>query len=110
MVILKPQSEFGHAPPPQSPYSIITNLPSWDLWYNLREGDSSPLARLVHIYPRFAPTHSVAQVSFVYIIAPRLSGSETKQNHYYHRHHRYHYWYFISLGQERYHGYKKLRL
>ena len=30
MVILKPQSEYGYAPPPQTPYSIATNVPGWD--------------------------------------------------------------------------------
>ncbi|KAG5928605.1 hypothetical protein E4U42_000319 [Claviceps africana] len=56
MGILRTQSEFGHAPPPQTPYSIVTNLPGWDMLKALRDGDRSPLASIVHIYPRFAPT------------------------------------------------------
>ncbi|KFA72535.1 hypothetical protein S40288_07865 [Stachybotrys chartarum IBT 40288] len=62
MVVLRPRSDFGHAPPPATPYSIITNLPGWDLNKRLRDGDMSPMARVVHIYPRFAPTHHVAQL------------------------------------------------
>ncbi|UPK99561.1 hypothetical protein LCI18_010496 [Fusarium solani-melongenae] len=57
MVILKTQSEFGHAPPPQTPYSVISNLPGWDVAQAVRDGDHGPLKRVVHIYPRFAPTH-----------------------------------------------------
>ncbi|KAG5982778.1 hypothetical protein E4U55_001384 [Claviceps digitariae] len=56
MGILRTQSEFGHAPPPQTPYSIVTNLPGWDMTKAIREGDLSPLARIVHIYPRLSPT------------------------------------------------------
>ncbi|KJZ74939.1 hypothetical protein HIM_05670 [Hirsutella minnesotensis 3608] len=62
MVVLRPVSEFGHAPPPQTPYSIITNIPGWDLLHSIREGDMSSLARLVHIYPRFSPTHFAARL------------------------------------------------
>ncbi|OAQ70668.1 cystathionine beta-lyase/cystathionine gamma-synthase [Pochonia chlamydosporia 170] len=57
MVVLKTQSEWGHAPPPQTPYSIISNLPGWDMLKGVRDGDMSPLARVVHIYPRLSPTH-----------------------------------------------------
>ncbi|KAG5950133.1 hypothetical protein E4U53_005445 [Claviceps sorghi] len=56
MGILRTQSEFGHAPPPQTPYSIVTNMPGWDMLKALREGDMSPLARIVHVYPRMMPT------------------------------------------------------
>lgn len=62
MPVLKTQSEFGHAPPPQTPYSIISNLPGWDLTQSVRDGDTAPLARLVHIYPRFGPTQYVRQL------------------------------------------------
>ncbi|KAK5992437.1 Cystathionine gamma-synthase [Cladobotryum mycophilum] len=55
MVVLRPQSEWGHAPPPQTPYSIMTNIPGWDMLRGVREGDMSPLAKVVHFYPRFAP-------------------------------------------------------
>ena len=64
MVVLKPQSDFGHAPPPQTPYSIISNLPGWGMLRNFRDGDMSPMAKVVHIYPRFGPTHSAAMVSY----------------------------------------------
>ncbi|KAH7329015.1 pyridoxal phosphate-dependent transferase [Stachybotrys elegans] len=60
MVVLKTKSEFGHAPPPATAYSIITNLPGWDLSKRVRDGDMSPLARIVNIYPRFTPTQHVA--------------------------------------------------
>lgn len=63
MVVLKTQSEVGHAPPPQAPYSVITNLPGWDVARAIREGDPAPMKKLVHIYPRFMPTHYSAQVS-----------------------------------------------
>jgi cystathionine gamma-synthase len=63
MVVLKTQSEVGHAPPPQTPYSVITNLPGWNVARAIREGDPAPMKRLVHIYPRFMPTHYSAQVS-----------------------------------------------
>ncbi|UNI22128.1 Cystathionine gamma-synthase [Purpureocillium takamizusanense] len=62
MVVLKPQSDFGHAPPPQTPYSIITNLPGWDQARSIRDGDMSALSRIVHIYPRFAPTQFAAEL------------------------------------------------
>ncbi|KAF5003785.1 hypothetical protein FDECE_9680 [Fusarium decemcellulare] len=62
MVILKTQSEFGHAPPPQSPYSVITNLPGWQVAQAVRDGDHEPLKKIVHIYPRFVPTHFSAQL------------------------------------------------
>lgn len=62
MVVLRTQSDFGHAPPPQTPYSIITNIPGWQLAKGVRDGDKAPLSKLVHIYPRFMPTHYVAQV------------------------------------------------
>lgn len=68
MVILKTQSEFGHAPPPQTPYSVISNLPGWDVAQAVRDGDHGPLKRVVHIYPRFAPTHSSAMVRDKYRI------------------------------------------
>ncbi|RDW59967.1 hypothetical protein BP6252_13054 [Coleophoma cylindrospora] len=62
MVVLKPQSAFGHAPPPQTPYSFITNVPKWDQLRRVRDGDMTPMAGVVHIYPRFSPTHFVAQL------------------------------------------------
>lgn len=62
MTILKTQSEFGHAPPPQTPYSVITNLPGWDVAKAIRDGDHTPMKRVVHIYPRFVATHYAAQV------------------------------------------------
>ncbi len=62
MVVLRPESEFGHAPPPQTPYSIVTNLPGWDVARTIRDGDMSALSRIVHIYPRFSPTHYAAEV------------------------------------------------
>ncbi|KAJ6442412.1 coagulation factor 5/8 type domain protein [Purpureocillium lavendulum] len=62
MVVLRPQSEFGHAPPPQTPYSIVTNLPGWDVAKAIRDGDMSALARIVHIYPRFSPTQYAAEL------------------------------------------------
>lgn len=63
MAALTPQSDFGQAPPPQTPYSIITNIPMWKNSQKIRDGDFSIVAKLVHIYPRFGPTHFVAQVS-----------------------------------------------
>ncbi|KAM0342763.1 hypothetical protein ACHAPU_009255 [Fusarium lateritium] len=60
MVLLQTQSEFGHAPPPQTPYSVITNLPGWHVASAIRDGDPTPLKKLVHIYPRFMPTHHSA--------------------------------------------------
>lgn len=63
MVALKPQAEVGHAPPPQTPYSIITNLKDWDSTRAFREGKAEILSKLVHIYPRFAPTHYGEEVS-----------------------------------------------
>lgn len=77
MVILKTQSEFGHAPPPQTPYSIISNLPGWDLTTRLRDGDTAPLARLVHIYPRFAPTQFSRQLGGE-VMARLLRGGEAQ--------------------------------
>ncbi|KAL6919286.1 hypothetical protein FSHL1_003267 [Fusarium sambucinum] len=62
MTILKTQSEFGHAPPPQTPYSVITNLPGWDVAKAIRDGDHAPMKRVVHIYPRFVATHYAAQL------------------------------------------------
>lgn len=62
MVVLTPQSDFGKAPPPQTPYSIITNIPTWDNSQKIRDGDFSLVAKLTHIYPRFGPTQYVAQV------------------------------------------------
>ncbi|KAH8807223.1 pyridoxal phosphate-dependent transferase [Xylogone sp. PMI_703] len=62
MVVLKPQSEYGHAPPPQTPYSIVTNIPGWDKLQKVRDGDMSPMGGVVHIYPRFSPTHFAAQL------------------------------------------------
>jgi cystathionine gamma-synthase len=63
MVILKTQSEFGHAAPPETPYSITSNLPGWNLNKAVRDGDMSCMARVVHIYPRFSPMQHVATVS-----------------------------------------------
>ena len=65
MVVLKTQSEFGHAPPPQTPYSVISNLPGWDLLEQVRDGDMSPMAKVVHIYPRFGPTQAAREASQV---------------------------------------------
>ncbi|SPJ74630.1 related to O-succinylhomoserine (thiol)-lyase [Fusarium torulosum] len=62
MVILKPQSEFGYAPPPQTPYSVITNFPGWQVARGIRDGDHSPMQRVVHFYPRFMPMHHAAQL------------------------------------------------
>lgn len=62
MVVLRPQSEFGHAPPPQTPYSIISNLGTWEENRLFREGDPETLGRLVHIYPRLKPTHYAARL------------------------------------------------
>lgn len=62
MVVLTTQSEFGHAPPPQTPYSIVSNIPLWENSQKLLEGDASIVARLKHIYPRFGPTQYAAQV------------------------------------------------
>lgn len=63
MVVLKTQSEFGHAPPPQTPYSIITNLRGWDTAERFRSGDYSDMAKVLHIYPRFTPTFAAREVS-----------------------------------------------
>lgn len=63
MGILRTESEFGHAPPPQTPYSIITNLPGWDMLKRIREGDMAPFAKVVHIYPRLSPTVHARTVS-----------------------------------------------
>ena len=63
MTVLQTQSEFGHAPPLQTPYSVITNLPGWDVARAIRDGDPTPMKRIVHIYPRFLPTHYATQVS-----------------------------------------------
>ncbi|KAK2595127.1 hypothetical protein QQS21_007153 [Conoideocrella luteorostrata] len=63
MVILKTQSEYGHAPPPQTPYSIITNVPGWDLLKSVREGNTAPFAKVVHIYPRLWPTQHARTLS-----------------------------------------------
>ncbi|KAH6898562.1 pyridoxal phosphate-dependent transferase [Thelonectria olida] len=62
MVILRPQSEFGCAPPPQTPYSIITNLPTWANAKAFRDGDPTPLSKIVHLYPRFLPMQFAAQL------------------------------------------------
>ncbi|KAL7790065.1 pyridoxal phosphate-dependent transferase [Trichoderma ceciliae] len=62
MVVLRTQSDFGHAPPPQTPYSIISNLPGWNMLQNVRDGDMSPFAKIVHVYPRFGPTQFAAQL------------------------------------------------
>ncbi|RDW56381.1 hypothetical protein BP5796_13203 [Coleophoma crateriformis] len=62
MVVLKPQSAFGHAPPPQTPYSFVTNVPEWDQLRRVRDGDMTAMAGVVHIYPRFSPTQFVAQL------------------------------------------------
>ena len=62
MVVLAPQSEFGVAPPPTTPYSIVSNIPLWENSRKFRDGDMSVAAKLKHIYPRFGPTHYVAQV------------------------------------------------
>lgn len=62
MVVLRTQSEYGYAPPPQTQYSIITNLPGWHTIKAVRDGDSSPLDGIMHIYPRFGPIHAVTQV------------------------------------------------
>ncbi|KAG6009043.1 hypothetical protein E4U21_003374 [Claviceps maximensis] len=56
MGILRAESDFGHAPPPQTPYSIVSNIPGWDMLKSLRDGDVTPLRKIVHIYPRLAPT------------------------------------------------------
>lgn len=64
MVVLRTQSDFGHAPPPQTPYSIISNLPGWNMLQGVRDGDMSPFAKIVHVYPRFGPTQFAAKVSF----------------------------------------------
>ncbi|EXM27560.1 hypothetical protein FOTG_06010 [Fusarium oxysporum f. sp. vasinfectum 25433] len=74
MVVLKTQSEVGHAPPPQAPYSVITNLPGWDVARAIREGDPAPMKKLVHIYPRFMPTHYSAQLG--HEIAKRLGHTD----------------------------------
>lgn len=71
MVVLTTQSEFGHAPPPQTPYSIVSNIPLWENSQKLLEGDASIIARLKHIYPRFGPTQYVAQVRS-YLSAPSI--------------------------------------
>lgn len=63
MVVLRPQSNIGEAPPPRTPYAIVTNLPGWDANKALRDGDRSVAAKIVHIYPRLFPTHHAAQVS-----------------------------------------------
>lgn len=75
MTVLKTQSEFGHAPPPQTPYSVISNLPGWDLNVRVRDGDMAPLARLVHIYPRFSPTQFAGQLAGQ---VARVLGAESK--------------------------------
>ncbi|KPM34406.1 hypothetical protein AK830_g12165 [Neonectria ditissima] len=62
MVVLRTQSEFGHAPPPQTPNSIITNIPTWDVAKAFRDGDPGPLSRIVHLYPRFLPMQFAAQL------------------------------------------------
>ena len=62
MVVLRTETEFGVAPPPQTPYSIITNIPRWEVNQRIRDGELSLAAQLKHIYPRFGPMHHVAQV------------------------------------------------
>lgn len=63
MVALKPRSKYGHAPPPATPYSILSNFPGWELNRRTRDGDiPAQMATLEHIYPRFGPTHYVVKV------------------------------------------------
>ncbi|KAF4975888.1 hypothetical protein FZEAL_7361 [Fusarium zealandicum] len=62
MAILRPQSEFGYAPPPQTPYSVITNIPGWSVAQAIRDGDPGPMQKIVHLYPRFVPMHFTAQL------------------------------------------------
>lgn len=71
MVILQTQSEFGEAPPPQTPYSIISNIPKWEVNEKIRDGDMSIVSKLKHIYPRFGPTHYVGQVRSQSLMRPR---------------------------------------
>jgi cystathionine gamma-synthase len=63
MVVIKHDLDFGHAPHPQTPYAILSNMPGWQTTKNIREGDTSALAKLKHIYPRFLPWSYVGQVS-----------------------------------------------
>ncbi|KAG5971043.1 hypothetical protein E4U56_007123 [Claviceps arundinis] len=63
MAILSTQSKFGHAPPPQTPYSIVTNIPGWDMLKTFRDGDKRPLQKIVNIYPRLAPTTHAKKLS-----------------------------------------------
>lgn len=65
MVILRTQSEFGHAPPPQTPYSVISNLAGWELLLRVRDGDMSPMAKVVHMYPRIFPTQFAREVGLM---------------------------------------------
>ncbi|KAF5026226.1 hypothetical protein F66182_1693 [Fusarium sp. NRRL 66182] len=62
MAILKTRSEFGHAPPPQTPYNVITNLPGWHVGEAIRDGDHGVMKRIAHIYPRFVPMQFAAQL------------------------------------------------
>ena len=65
MVVLQPETtEFGHSIPPETKYSITTNARGWDTAVRFREGDMAVLQRVVHLYPRFGPRQSVAEVSF----------------------------------------------
>ena len=62
MTILRPQSAYGEAPPPQTPYSVVTNIPKWETCHRFREGDMSVVKGLKHIYPRRGPTHYVTEL------------------------------------------------
>jgi cystathionine gamma-synthase len=66
MVVLKTQSEYGYAPPPQTQHSIITNLSKWEDIRKFRDGDPTPMMKLHHMYPRFSPRQTVAKVSSPY--------------------------------------------
>lgn len=49
MVVLKAKSEFGYPPPPQTPYSIISNLGGWEMASKARDGDMSVIANVTNI-------------------------------------------------------------
>lgn len=65
MVVLRTQSEFGHAPPPQTQYSVITNCPGWAFMKGFRDGDKSQRARIVYTYPRIRPNFAVKEVTTI---------------------------------------------
>lgn len=80
MVVQTITTEFGHAVPPEGPHTITVHAPRWETSMRIRDGDMTLFAKVVSMYPRFAPFSVARTVSTLLQSRPFKPGLPADQS------------------------------